>query len=311
VFRILSNSLKTGVVTKADPFRARPPFGFPVIDFARCTTCEECARACPTGAIALTAPAADRRRLSLSYAACIQCRECVDACPSQVVTSGRDADVAAYTREQLTHTASFEMDGMGRARFLRVEAQPGPGLGESAARLRERIHGMLGRSLHVREVDAGSCNGCELEITATANPVFDLERFGIHFVASPRHADLLLVTGPVTRNMEIALRRTYEAAPDPRVVVAVGACGCSGGIFGEGTYASIGGVDRVVPVDVYVPGCPPRPQAILNGLLVAMGVRQARLNPKAPASSPEPAITPRTARRRLPVLARARHADES
>ena len=200
---------------------------------------------------------------------------------------------------------------MGRARFLRVEAQPGPGLGESAARLRERIHGMLGRSLHVREVDAGSCNGCELEITATANPVFDLERFGIHFVASPRHADVLLVTGPVTRNMEIALRRTYEAAPDPRVVVAVGACGCSGGIFGEGTYASIGGVDRVVPVDVYVPGCPPRPQAILNGLLVAMGVRQARLNPKAPASSPEPAITPRPARRRLPVLALARDADES
>ena len=128
MFRILSNSLKTGVVTKADPFRARPPFGFPVIDFARCTACEECARACPTGAIAVMAPAADRRLLSLSYAACIQCRECVDACPPQVVTSGRDADVAAYTREQLTHTASFEMDGMGGARFLRVEAQPGPGL---------------------------------------------------------------------------------------------------------------------------------------------------------------------------------------
>ena len=123
-------------------------------------------------------------------------------------------------------------------------------------------------------------------------------------MASPRHADLLLVTGPVTRNMEIALRRTYEAAPEPRVVVAVGACGCSGGIFGEGTYASIGGVDRVVPVDVYVPGCPPRPQAILNGLLVAMGVREARLNPKAPAASPEPAVTP------SPARPRARGVDE-
>lgn len=146
---------------------------------------------------------------------------------------------------------------------------------ESAGRLRERIRGRLGRSLHVRQVDAGSCNACELEIAATTNPLYDLERFGIHFVASPRHADVLLVTGPVTRNMEIALRRTYEAAPEPRVV-AVGACGCSGGIFGEGTYAAVGGIDRVLPVDVYIPGCPPRPQAILNGLLVAMGVREAR-----------------------------------
>jgi len=310
VFRILSKSLKTGVVTKADPFESRPPLGFPVIDFARCTACEECAHACPTGAITLAAPAADRRQLSLSYAACIQCRECVAACPEQVVASGRDVDVAAYTREQLMQTASFDLDGMGRAQFTHMEVQPGPGLEESAARLRERIRGLLGRSLHVREVDAGSCNGCELEIAATTNPVFDLERFGIHFVASPRHADLLLVTGPVTRNMEIALRRTYEAAPEPRVVVAVGACGCSGGIFGEGTYASIGGVDRVVPVDVYVPGCPPRPQAILNGLLVAMGVRQARLDPKAPATSPEPAVTPRPARPRARIVALAREVDE-
>jgi Ni,Fe-hydrogenase III small subunit/formate hydrogenlyase subunit 6/NADH:ubiquinone oxidoreductase subunit I len=280
VFRILSQSLRTGVVTIADPFQARPAFGFPVIDFARCTACEECARACPTGAIQLTAPAAGRAQLSLSYAACIQCRECVEACPEQAVTPGRDVEVAAYTRDQLARTASFERDATGRARFTHLEARPGPGVEESAARLRERIHGRLGRSLHVREVDAGSCNGCELEITATTNPVFDLERFGIHLVASPRHADLLLVTGPVTRNMEIALRRTYDAAPEPRVVVAVGACGCSGGIFGASTHASVGGVDRVVPVDVYVPGCPPRPQAILNGLLVAMGVREARLDPK-------------------------------
>jgi Ni,Fe-hydrogenase III small subunit len=226
--------------------------------------------------------------LSLSYAACIQCRECVSACPEQAISPGREFEVAAYTRDQLTRTAVFEADPAGRMTHRGMETQAGPGPGEAAARLRDRIRGRLGRSLHVRQVDAGSCNGCELEIAATANPVFDLERYGIHFVASPRHADLLLVTGPVTRNMEIALLKTYEAAPEPRVVVAVGACGCSGGIFGEGTYASRGGVDRVLTVDVYIPGCPPRPQAILNGLLVAMGKREARLHPGNPVNPPGP-----------------------
>jgi Ni,Fe-hydrogenase III small subunit/formate hydrogenlyase subunit 6/NADH:ubiquinone oxidoreductase subunit I len=300
VFRILAKSLKTGVVTKADPFAARPPFGFPVIDFAACTGCEACARACPTGAIVADRPASDRLTLSLSYAACIQCRECVDACLERAIWPGREHEVAAHSRQQLTQSASFAVDAQGACRLRGVAVQPGPNLQESAAKLRERIMGRFGRSLHVRQVDAGSCNGCELEIAATANPVFDLERFGIHFVASPRHADVLLVTGPVTRNMELALLRTYEATPEPRVVVAVGACGCSGGIFGEGTHASLGAVDRVLPVDVYVPGCPPRPQAILNGLLVAMGVREARARPDgAPAaglsraSPPRPSAPPR------------------
>jgi Ni,Fe-hydrogenase III small subunit len=173
-----------------------------------------------------------------------------------------------------------------------MEAQPGRSLEESASRLRGRIHESFGRSLHVRQVDAGSCNGCELEIAASTNPLFDLERFGVHFVASPRHADLLLVTGPVTRNMEIALMRTYDATPEPRVVVAVGACGCSGGIFGERGVAALGGVDRVLPVDVYIPGCPPRPHAILNGLLVAMGIRAARSRPDRPAALNEAAGAP-------------------
>jgi Ni,Fe-hydrogenase III small subunit/Pyruvate/2-oxoacid:ferredoxin oxidoreductase delta subunit len=285
MFRIIAKSVKTGVLTEADPFGARPPFGFPVIDFARCTACDECARVCPTGAIASAAPAPGLRTLSLSYAACIQCRECVTHCPEQAVSTANEVEVAAYSREQLTRTASFNVDTAGRTTFRQVEVQAGPSLEEAAGRLRERIRGRLGRSLHVRQVDAGSCNGCELEIAATTNPFFDLERFGIHFVASPRHADLLLVTGPVTRNMEIALRITYEAAAEPRIVVAVGACGCSGGIFGEGTYAAVGGVDRVVPVDVYIPGCPPRPQAILNGLLVAMGIREARLDPRLRGST--------------------------
>ncbi len=306
MFRILSKSLRTGIVTKKDPFSSRPPFGFPVIDFKACTACDECVRVCPTAALQTDRPAADRKTLSLSYALCIQCRECVEACPERAIHAGREFEVAAYSREQLTQRASFDVDGAtGRASFRGMEALPGPSLEESAAKLKERIKGRLGRSLHVRQVDAGSCNGCELEIIATANPVFDLERFGIHFVASPRHADLLLVTGPVTRNMEIALRRTYEATPEPRVVVAVGACGCSGGIFGEGTYASLGGVDRVLTVDVYVPGCPPRPHAILNGLLVAMGIRQARCGPGGGETVPEPssAAAPHPRGPLIPVLA--------
>jgi len=275
---ILGKSLTTGVLTEKDPFGVSVSFGFPVIDFTRCTACEACARSCPTGAIRMEATAKEGKSLSLSYAACIQCRECVTGCPEEAVTVSTGVEVAAHTREQLARRATFDIDPKtSRGTFRGEEVVPGESLAESAARLRERIRGRLGRSLHVRQVDAGSCNGCELEIVATTNPLYDLERFGIHFVASPRHADVLLVTGPVTRNMEIALLRTYEATPEPRIVVAVGACGCSGGIFGEGTYAAIGGVDRVVPVDVYIPGCPPRPQAILNGLLVAMGLREGRV----------------------------------
>jgi Ni,Fe-hydrogenase III small subunit/formate hydrogenlyase subunit 6/NADH:ubiquinone oxidoreductase subunit I len=278
MINLIINSLKTGVKTEKHPFGGSASFGFPDIDFSRCTACDVCAASCPTEAIRTTMVAGNRKVVSLSYAACIQCRRCVTDCPEHAIGVSTAIEIAAFSREQLARTASFAIGAAtGRGVLCEVETQPGASLAEAADRLRHRIRGRFGRSLHVRQVDAGSCNGCELEIAATVNPVYDLERFGIHFVASPRHADMLLVTGPVTRNMEVALRRTYDATPEPRVVVAVGACGCSGGIFGEGTYAAIGGIDRVLPVDVYVPGCPPRPQAILNGLLVAMGIRDARL----------------------------------
>ena len=136
-------------------------------------------------------------------------------------------------------------------------------------KLEDAIRKRFGRSLTIRQVDAGSCNGCELEIHAMNNPIYNCERFGIHFTASPRFADMLLVTGPVARNMEIALRRTFDATPSPKLVVAVGDCGCNGGIFGK-SYASLGGIDGIIPVDVYIPGCPPSPAALLNGILKAV-----------------------------------------
>jgi Ni,Fe-hydrogenase III small subunit len=139
--------------------------------------------------------------------------------------------------------------------------------------LQDNIRALLGRALCIRHIDAGSCNGCELEIHAINNPIYNLEGLGIRFVASPRHADMLLVTGPVSRHMEVALRRTYAATPHPKLVVALGDCGCTGGIFGV-NYATCGRVSNVIPVDVAVPGCPPSPTRILQGILAAVSARR-------------------------------------
>jgi len=153
-----------------------------------------------------------------------------------------------------------------------TEPAPAPdeaGLAELAQSVDRAARARLGRSLSIREVDAGSCNGCELEIHALSNAFYDLERLGLRFVASPRHADVLMVTGPVTKNMREALLRTYNAAPDPKWVVAVGACAANGGIF-AGSYAVAGGVKDVLPVDLHIPGCPPTPKALLAGLLALL-----------------------------------------
>lgn len=160
---------------------------------------------------------------------------------------------------------------------IRTEAPPvaDDTLREVSGRLNAETLRLLGRALAIRQVDAGSCNGCELEIHALGNPYYNLEGLGIKFVASPRHADMLLVTGPVAKNMEVALRRTWEAAPEPKLVVALGDCGCTGGIFGE-SYASCGKVANVIPVDVAVPGCPPAPLAIMQGILTAITTRQKK-----------------------------------
>ena len=216
----------------------------------------------------------DSREVTVDYGLCVFCGLCAEASSDQAVRITQEFELATTDRRKLVLTAEYALNADRTHRELRkvdrqlVNAEAdAETLGQKA---REAIHKILGRSLAIREVDAGSCNGCELEIVALNNPVHDIERFGIQFVASPRHADMLLVTGPVTRNMELALLKTYRAMADPKVVVAVGACGISGGIFGE-NYASLGGIDKVLPVDVYIPGCPPRPQALLHGILLGVG----------------------------------------
>jgi Ni,Fe-hydrogenase III small subunit len=151
--------------------------------------------------------------------------------------------------------------------------EPDETLRVTAERLKQEVLRWFAGALTIRHVDAGSCNGCELEIHAMNNPYYNLEGLGIRFVASPRHADMLLVTGPVSRHMATALQRTLDATPEPRLVVAVGDCGCTGGIFGQ-SYASCGRVSNVIPVDVAVPGCPPTPIAIMQGILAAIALRK-------------------------------------
>ncbi|MDX9872742.1 MAG: NADH-quinone oxidoreductase subunit NuoB [Clostridia bacterium] len=225
-------------------------WGRPEISSSACTLCRKCIEGCPTQAITVNA----QNEAGINLDECIFCYTCAEICPAAAITVSKHFELAAVDRSDLRHTALSVED-----EALRIIAK----------KIDEKAKKRLGRSLQIREVDAGSCNGCDYEINGLNNPFNDLERFGIHFVASPRHADMLLVTGPVTRNMETALLRTYEAAPDPKLVVAVGACACSGGIFKDG-YACKGGVDQTLPVDAYIPGCPPRPQAILYGILKAL-----------------------------------------
>jgi Ni,Fe-hydrogenase III small subunit/formate hydrogenlyase subunit 6/NADH:ubiquinone oxidoreductase subunit I len=284
MFKILQKTASTGIVTVnypakparvSDGFRGRPDF-----DFEEWTDARPAVEVCPTGAISLS-DEGDSRKVTVDYGLCVFCGLCAEASLDQAVRITQEFELATSDRRNLVLTAEYELNADGTQRRLRRVDHPLPnaerdveGLGQKA---REAIRKILGRSLAIREVDAGSCNGCELEIVALNNPVHDIERFGIQFVASPRHADMLLVTGPVSRNMELALLKTYQAMPDPRVVAAVGACGISGGIFGA-NYASLGGIDKVLPVDVYIPGCPPRPQALLHGILLAVGRLAQRLD---------------------------------
>jgi Ni,Fe-hydrogenase III small subunit/formate hydrogenlyase subunit 6/NADH:ubiquinone oxidoreductase subunit I len=291
MFGILGKSLSMGVVTTNYP--ATPPEisaharGKPEIDWANWKDARPATAICPTGAISHQ-DANGQRAAKLDLASCIFCGLCAEV--DKAIRMTNICECAARHREELATGATYSLktDGShekmisppaqsGRAALTRgqddqqvVPTDEGKSLETLGLKIQERANKIFGRSLHIREVDAGSCNGCEIEIVNLSSPIYDIERFGIHFVASPRHADMLLVTGPVTRNMELALRKTYDAMPAPRLVMAVGACGCSGGIFGV-NYATRGSVDSVIPVDIYIPGCPPNPHALLHGILSSLG----------------------------------------
>ncbi|HUC08993.1 MAG TPA: NADH-quinone oxidoreductase subunit NuoB [Stellaceae bacterium] len=221
--------------------------------------CDECAAACPTTAITVAVGQTGEERLSVDYGRCVVCQLCVEACPADAAMSSFDWAFGTRDRADLLLTNGIVADAP-------TAAAPRTG---------------FRRSLHIRHVDAGSCNGCESELQALNNPFYNLHRFGVFFTPSPRFADLLLVTGPVTYAMHDPLRRTYDAMPEPRWVMAVGTCAVSGGVAGGG-YACGNGLEGVLPVDLYLPGCPPNPAAIIEALLmfldrVPQRVRRGRL----------------------------------
>jgi Ni,Fe-hydrogenase III small subunit/NAD-dependent dihydropyrimidine dehydrogenase PreA subunit len=233
-------------------FRAHP-----VITGASCEDgCAKCAEACPTGAIRLE-PA-----LGVDLGKCLFCTECASACPTGAIGFGSDYRLAARRREDLV------VDERSAVRL--------------AAALDEKSRKLFGHSLKLRQVSAGGCNGCESEINVLSTVVWDVGRFGIQIVASPRHADGLIVTGPVTETMRLALKKTYDAVAPPKIVIAVGACAISGGPYVDHPEAH-DGANAVVPVDLYVPGCPPHPLTLLDGMLRLLGrleARRARRDPR-------------------------------
>ena len=223
-----------------DRFRGRP-----VVEREKCPVgCRDCADACPTDAIMI-----DNQGLRLDLGRCLFCTDCVQACPEQAIRYTQEFRLAANRREGLV------MNGQTL---------------ELATALEGKTRRLFGRSLKLRQVSAGGCNGCESDVNVLNTIVFDLGRFGIQFVASPRHADGLLITGPVTENMKSALKETYDAVPSPKIVIAVGACAIAGGPYINHPEVH-NGANSVVPIDLYVPGCPPHPLTILDGLLRLLG----------------------------------------
>lgn len=239
MLRLFRKSLMTGIVTSDYPTEtAEMPDSFqglPEWHEKACIKCGLCAEVCPQRAIKLRTKVTEDSFWMIDPKKCIFCGYCIEECPAQALSHGKEFEFA--------------------------EIAPGSSLNNSAKELKGFC-----KSLHIRHLDAGSCNGCDWEMTTLTGPVYDIQRLGFDFVASPRHADILMITGPVTRNLEIAVKKTFQATPAPKLIVAVGTCACSGGVCGK-SYASAGGADNILPVDVYIPGCPPRPQALIQGLM--------------------------------------------
>lgn len=282
---IFRKSIATGLVTSDYPAMPEPaPAAFrgrPTLNPVHCTGEGRCAEVCPSQCISVTAdPTGGGHVWTLDLAPCLFCGLCAEACPAGAITMSADYELAVRDRADLI-TRAVVPGQLGAATPMAVPSSPPEEVG---ARLGRRVRRLLRRSLHLRHVDVGSDNGAEWEMNALLNPIYDLQRFGIDIVASPRHADVLVVTGAVSHNSAVALQRTYVAAPEPRLVVALGADACGGGLL-RGGYATAGGVDQVVPVDAYIPGCPPRPQAILYGLLLVMDRVEQRLGSGRPVGS--------------------------
>jgi Ni,Fe-hydrogenase III small subunit/formate hydrogenlyase subunit 6/NADH:ubiquinone oxidoreductase subunit I len=253
--------------------------GLPVLNASMCADgCDRCAQICPTQAIR-----SEGDSLSLDLGQCLFCTECVDACPQGAIRHSDDYRMAVRRRDELVLCDRRVTDEDRQASGART-LQLARALGEQARRL-------FGRSLKLRQVSAGGCNACEADVNVLNTVVFDLGRFGIQFVASPRHADGLLITGPVSRNMSLALRKTWEAIPAPRLVIAVGACAISGGPF-RGSPAVLDGVPPELPVDLYIPGCPPHPLTILDGLLRLLGRVEAGQRAAPPPGEGGAALEP-------------------
>ncbi len=266
--RWIATGVTTGIRTthypsRPDPEAAGAPSGL-TVDVTALSAAEasEAAELCPTNAIIATG---DGERGSVTFDAgqCVMCGRCVRAFPA-AFSYRQDPAVAVRSRDALVVTGLW---APGSATSVDEAAM--------AAELDRRAHRLFRRSLHIRHVDAGSCNGCESELQMLGSPHYDLHRLGVFFTPTPRHADVLLVTGVVTRQMEQPLRDTYDAMPSPKLVIAAGVCAIGGGAF-EGSLMVRGPLDRMLPVDVYVPGCPPTPLALLHGLLLAVGRAEER-----------------------------------